>query len=63
MATTYNNIGLVLQDEGNLDGVLDEFQRALAIQKQLAPNSLTVATTRNNIGSVLRDQGEHLEGC
>jgi hypothetical protein len=42
----------------DLNGALINFQRALAIQEQLAPDSLTMATIYNNIGSVLKDQGD-----
>jgi tetratricopeptide (TPR) repeat protein len=39
-----------------------EYQKALEVQKRLAPDSLTVATSYNNIGAVLRSQG-NLEGA
>jgi rhomboid domain-containing protein 1 len=62
VATSYNNIGLVLYSQGDLEGALVEYQKALEVQKRLAPDSLTVATSYNNIGAVLRSQG-NLEGA
>jgi tetratricopeptide (TPR) repeat protein len=62
VATSYNKIGLVLKSQGNLEGALVEYQKALEIQKRLAPDSLDVATSYNNIGLVLYSQG-NLEGA
>jgi tetratricopeptide (TPR) repeat protein len=39
-----------------------EYQKALEIQKRLAPDSLDVAASYNNIGFVLKSQG-NLKGA
>jgi Flp pilus assembly protein TadD len=62
VATSYNNIGAVLDSQGDLEGALVEYQKALEIRKRLAPDSLTVATSYNNVGLVLYSQGD-LEGA
>jgi tetratricopeptide (TPR) repeat protein len=59
---SYNNVGLVLKSQGDLEGALVEYQKALEIQKRLAPNFLEVAKSYNNIGLVLKSQGD-LEGA
>ena len=61
-AYSYNNIGVVLKDKGDLDGALGQLQRALAIREVKAPNSLTVSTSYNNISSVLKEKGD-LDGA
>jgi tetratricopeptide (TPR) repeat protein len=53
VARSYNNIGLMLRDQKNLEGALKEFRKALEIQELETPNSFTVATSYNNIGAVL----------
>jgi Tfp pilus assembly protein PilF len=62
MATSYNNIGTVLYDQGDLEGALQEYRKALEIQEIEAPNSLSVARSYNNIGTVLSAQGD-LDGA
>ena len=62
VATSYNNIGAVLSDQGDLEGALKEYRKALDIQEHAAPSSLTVATSYNNVGAVLKAQGD-LEGA
>ena len=62
VATSYNNIGLVLKKEFDLEGALKEYRKALTIQDREAPNSMDVATSYNNIGTVLLAQHD-LEGA
>ena len=63
VATSYNNIGTVLYDQGDLEGALQqEYRKALEIQEIEAPNSLSVARSYNNIGTVLSAQGD-LDGA
>ena len=60
----YNNIGLVLYNKGDLDGALEQHQRALAIKEVKNPNSWDVANSYNNTGNVLfqkRDIGRAFE--
>jgi tetratricopeptide (TPR) repeat protein len=45
LATSYNNIGEVLQKKGYLDGALEQHQRALAIHEVKAPKSWAPAAT------------------
>jgi hypothetical protein len=40
-----------------LDGALEQYQRALAIQEVKAPNSLDLAKSYNRIGVVLHKKG------
>jgi tetratricopeptide (TPR) repeat protein len=58
----YNNIGSVLDSQGNLEGALVEYQKSLEIRKRVAPDSLDVAASYHNIGEVLKSQGD-LEGA
>ena len=58
LAGSYNNIGLVLNDKGDLDGAMEQYQRALAIQEVKAPNSLDPAAFYNKIGLVLQHKGD-----
>ena len=48
----------MLQDQGDLEGALKEYRKALEIKEREAPNSLTVATSYDNIGSVLKGQDD-----
>ena len=51
MAFTYNNIGLVLDDEGKHEEALNYYQKALAIrEKVLGTEHPNTATTYHNIG-------------
>ncbi len=52
----------MLRSQGDLDGALEHFRRALANQQAKAPGSLGEASTLNNIGIVLRSQGD-LDGA
>ena len=58
VAISYNNIGLVYYEKGDLDKALEYHQRALTIKERDAPNSLTVATSYNNIGLVYYEKGD-----
>ena len=58
VATSLNNIGLVLCDRGELDAALGYLQRSLAIMERLAPDSLPLAAPLDNIGTVFRDCGD-----
>jgi Tfp pilus assembly protein PilF len=57
VAGSYNSIGIVLHDKGDLDVALEQYQRALAIQEVKAPNSLDLAKSYNRIGVVLHKKG------
>ncbi|CAF1502842.1 unnamed protein product, partial [Didymodactylos carnosus] len=65
LATTYNNIGLVLHEKvlhqkGEYDKALENYESALEIQlKPLPFNHPSLATTYNNIGLVLHEKGEY----
>jgi tetratricopeptide (TPR) repeat protein len=62
LSTIYNNLGIVLRDQGKLAEAMTYFQRALALdEKVLVSDDPALATRLNNIGSVLRDQGKLAE--
>ena len=55
LANSYNNIGLVLRNNGHLlDGACEQYQHGLKIQQVKAPNSLDIAASYNNIGKSCR---------
>ena len=58
VATSYNNIGGVLQQQGKLEDALEQYRRALAIEEEKAPNSLKIATSYYNIAAVYRKEGQ-----
>ena len=58
LAASYNNIGLVYMQKGELDKALEFYNKALEIKKEKAPNSLSLATSYNNIGMVYRQKGD-----
>jgi len=63
LSSIYNQKGLVLQDQGDLEGALSYLNRALSIdEKEFGKNHPNVARDVNNIGLVLKDQGD-LEGA
>jgi hypothetical protein len=52
-----NNLGLVLQDLGDLPGAREQFERALTISEAaLGPDHPTVRTMRGNLDSVTTHQ-------
>jgi tetratricopeptide (TPR) repeat protein len=58
LATTYNEIGAVYSNKGNLDEALKWYNKALKIDEQVSdPLSLDLATTYNNIGIVYSEKG------
>jgi tetratricopeptide (TPR) repeat protein len=59
VAVCENNLGMVLNDQGDLDGALRSARRALAIdEKVYGPDDSTVARDFNNIGGILRSHGD-----
>ena len=59
VASTRNNLGLVLQDLGDLAGARPLYERALAINEAAyGPDHPDVAIDRNNLGVVLQDLGD-----
>ena len=59
VAIRLNNLGRVLQDQGDLAGARAAFERALAIDERVhGPDHPDVATGVNNLGRVLQDQGD-----
>jgi tetratricopeptide (TPR) repeat protein len=55
LTTTYNNIGGVYDDQGNLEQALEMYTKCLEIQKaHYGDNHFNLATTYNNIGEVYR---------
>ncbi|CAB9526368.1 Tetratricopeptide repeat protein [Seminavis robusta] len=60
VATTYNNIALVLNESGDYEGALAKYEEALAIQlSALGKNHPDLAATYNNIGCVLQKMGDY----
>jgi tetratricopeptide (TPR) repeat protein len=58
VARDANNIGRILQDQGDLPGALKYTQRALAIgEKAYGSDHPNVAIVASNIGRILQDQG------
>ena len=59
VAASYNNLGALLQDQGDLKKAKEYHERALAIRQQtLGPEHPNVAGSYNDIGIVLGDQGD-----
>ena len=59
-ATSYNNIGMVYNEQGDYDKALEYYQKALATkEKVLGTEHPSTATSYNNIGGVYRKQGEY----
>ena len=59
VATSYNNVAIVLRDEGDLKQAKEYHERALAIRLQtLGPQHPDVAASYNNVAIVLCDQGD-----
>jgi tetratricopeptide (TPR) repeat protein len=62
-ANSLNNLGLLLQAQGDLARVRPYYERALAIlEKVLGPDHRDTANSLNNLGGLLRVQGD-LEGA
>jgi tetratricopeptide (TPR) repeat protein len=58
-ATSLNNLGLLLQDQGDLAGARPLFERALAIcEKALGHEHFETATSLNNLARLLQAQGD-----
>ena len=53
---------MLRKGQGDFEGALKEYHKALDSQERKTPHSLTVATSYNNIGAVRKDQGD-LEGA
>ena len=59
VATSYNNLGNVYRDTGDLEKAKEYHEWALEIRKdQLGANHVDVATSYNNLGNVYRDTGD-----
>lgn len=64
-ASLFNNIGLLLQSQGNYDGALVEYKKSLVVEEAIresvfGEDSPTSATTHSNIGSVFFEQGDNV---
>jgi Flp pilus assembly protein TadD len=58
-ATSLNNLGMLLDGKGDLQGARPFLERALAIyEKALGPNHPTTATIRNNLRRLLKAMGD-----
>ena len=59
-ATTYNNIAVVHDNQGDYDKALEFYQKALAIfEKVLGSEHPSTATTYNNIAFVHYNKGDY----
>ena len=59
VASSYNNVALVLHGQGDLKQAKEYHERALAIFLQtLGPQHPDVASSYNNVANVLGDQGD-----
>jgi tetratricopeptide (TPR) repeat protein len=55
LANTYNNIGNVYGDQGNLEQALEMYMKCLNIQKgYYGDNNFNLASTYGNIGNLYR---------
>ena len=61
VATSLNNIGLVLDRKGDLDGALRKYQESLKIEEEIGDKP-GVAASLNNIGLVFDRKGD-LDGA
>ena len=62
-ATSYNNIGLVLEAKDDLDEALEHYRKGMVIQEAtLGEHHSDAATAYNNIREVLREKGD-LDGA
>ncbi len=58
MGTCLNNLGSVLQDQGDLARARANYERALAIAEGAYRPDPGLATRLSNLGCLLRDQGD-----
>jgi tetratricopeptide (TPR) repeat protein len=59
LATAYNNIGGVYDNQGKLEYALEMYIKCLNIMKaHYGDNNFNLATTYNNIGNVYKNQGK-----
>jgi tetratricopeptide (TPR) repeat protein len=59
-AKSYNNLALVLDEKGDYDGALEEYEKSLAIiESVFGTNHPITATVYDNIGRVLRAKGDY----
>ena len=59
VANTYNNIGIVYRNKGDLENALLQHQRALEIRTRVyGQEHPDVATSCNNIGIVYKEKGD-----
>ena len=58
LASSYNNIGSVYRQKGELAKALEFYNKDLEITKEKAHNSLSLAGSYNNIGMVYHKKGE-----
>ena len=59
VASSYNSLGMVNTDKGDLEKAKEYHQLALEIRKeQLGPNHVDVATSYNNLGTVYQNKGD-----
>ena len=59
VATSYNRLGCVLEDQSDLKQAKEYHERALTTRKQtLGPEHRDVAMSYFNLDSVLEDQGD-----
>jgi CHAT domain-containing protein/tetratricopeptide (TPR) repeat protein len=65
LATSLNNLGLLLRDQGDYGGSRGYYERALAMRQALYPKDRYphghphLAASLNNLGGLLRDQGDY----
>jgi tetratricopeptide (TPR) repeat protein len=53
LASTYNNIGNVYSDQGNLELALEMYMKSLNIKKaHYGDNNFNLASTYDNIGTI-----------
>jgi tetratricopeptide (TPR) repeat protein len=59
VASTYNNMAVVLHSQGKLDDAMELYGKALEIHKKtLGEDHWSAASTSNNMAIVLRSQGK-----
>ncbi len=60
LASLYNNLGNTLYSQGNVDGALEYFLKALKIREALG-NKQDIAGSLSNIGIIYEEQGNYSE--
>lgn len=60
VASSYNNLGLLYQEQGDLEKAKLNFEKSLEIRKQCygSENNLDVARSYKNLGNLLKDTGD-----